>query len=242
MLLKISVPVADLRQKPEHLLSLNFSHNPLRESQLTYGEPLKLIHDHDEWLFVEAIEQVRFTHDKGWHYYPGWVHKSEVSLCSEIRENKKIIFSKEQLIEDAKEYFLDAPYLWGGKALFSTNPIASVDCSGLIYMLYRKQNCIIPRDAHDQYLKSQLIAKEELEPGDLLFWAPFNKQKRITHVVLYKNPDQFIEAPFTGKNVRVQSLPKEFWKMNPVYFEERPFPYLVIPARMDFNLAATVDI
>ncbi len=254
--MKLKVPVADLRSGPNELIPKDFSHNPSRLSQIICGERLDLLEERGEWLFVEAKEQLRFSQEKGWHGYPGWVHISEVDLTDTFYPPYFVIieknlsfgryvserdslslrslsspFSRKQLIQDALS-FLGAPYLWGGKAFFSKEPIASVDCSGLTHLLYRAQGILIPRDAHDQFLKCKRIEKEELMPGDLLFWAPCDNPERVTHVVIYQDRGHFIEAPKTGEVVRILPLPFDFWQeQQGYYFPRREKPYLVFCGR-----------
>lgn len=98
--------------------------------------------------------------------------------------------------------FLDDPYLWGGTASYLPSTIASVDCSGLIYLLYRSHNRLLPRDAHDQWLVTEPILKENLLPGDLLYLAREDKPQRISHVLLYVKEGWFLESPMSGEKVR----------------------------------------
>lgn len=257
MKLLIKVPVADLRLEPKVILPQDFSNNPLRLSQLLYGERLHLIEEKGDWLFVEAIDQERFTKEKSWHAYPGWVHLSEVDFVdtfpqycctskeanlsfgvrySQEKENCYPFSSslqRQKLLEDA-HLFLGTPYLWGGTAFFCKDPIASVDCSGLTYLLCRSQGVMIPRDAHDQFLRCQKINKEELTPGDFLFLSPYDKPERITHVMIYRDKNTFLEAPKTGEKVRILPLPLKFWEENEVYlFPEREKPSFVFYGRIN---------
>ena len=101
------------------------------------------------------------------------------------------------LVDEAK-CFLEVPYLWGGRSFPLKNSISSVDCSGLINLLYRAQGVSIPRNAHEQYLKS--IPTSLLKAGDPLFLA---KEKKISHVLLKMDDKSFIESPETGKYVRM---------------------------------------
>lgn len=112
-------------------------------------------------------------------------------------------FSRKQLIEDAK-LFLGAPYLWGGAAALRRNPVSSVDCSGLIYLLYRTQGILLPRDAHPQSLKGSKKDFHELELGDLIYLSHETNPTKQTHVLLF-NGNTYIESPKTGECV--QELP-----------------------------------
>lgn len=211
-------PVVNLRSSPELSLTNDYSHQEGRETQLLLDENLILLEERGEWLKVGAREQLRYTEQEGWHPYHGWVHCSEVQeappthythvICSpgslsygthHVSEGRPIPTTpnREQLVNEARQ-FVGAPYLWGGRASPLPHTVASVDCSGLVNLLYRAQGLDIPRDAHDQYLMSH--PTDSLQPGDPLYLA---KTARINHVILKLDETTFIEAPETGKTVRI---------------------------------------
>jgi cell wall-associated NlpC family hydrolase len=78
---------------------------------------------------------------------------------------------------------------------------------------------VIPRDAHEQWMKAKPIRRSELKPADLIFSAKADNPKTITHVAIfvgYESPHPplspiggegvvdglIIEAPQTGMVVR----------------------------------------
>jgi len=120
--------------------------------------------------------------------------------------NEKIVFegsislpgkisSKDKIAEDALMY-LNAPYLWGGKSPFG------IDCSGFTQIVYKINNIIIPRDAHQQAkLGEGYSFIEEAEAGDIAFFD--NEEGRINHVGILVGKNQIIHA--SGK-VRIDTL------------------------------------
>lgn len=68
----VAVPVADLRAQP-HTAAQPDVHDLLQESQLLYGERVRVVKRRDGWAQVEAIEQPEYTHRKKWQGYPGWL-------------------------------------------------------------------------------------------------------------------------------------------------------------------------
>ncbi len=117
---------------------------------------------------------------------------------------RPLALSRKDFVLDAKR-FLGAPYLFGGRGAYLTKrPLAaSVDCSGLVSLLFRAQGINIPRDAHDQALQAKKISSSELQIGDLVFLRPQSNIDRVTHVVVYLGEETFIEAPESGKHVHL---------------------------------------
>lgn len=70
----VTVPVADVRARPlsSHAPGI---HDPLQETQLLYGERVKVLNTDGPWVFVEAVEQAEYTHANAWRGYPGWVRQ-----------------------------------------------------------------------------------------------------------------------------------------------------------------------
>lgn len=102
--------------------------------------------------------------------------------------------------------FLGLPYTWGGTSSFG------YDCSGYTQMLCRRMGKSLPRDAGPQAHWSgvQTITKEELAPGDLLYFGP--SEKRITHTGMYIGDGEFIHASTnTNPVVQISRLADEHW-------------------------------
>ena len=243
-------PVVDLRSSPAIDLSDDYSYQEGRETQLLLGENLILLEESGEWLKVGAIEQVHYTEHKGWSPYPGWVHRSEVQEARPARYSHVICtpgsfsygtwvnshqdkigirplpisLNREQMALEARQ-FIDAPYLWGGRSLGPFDKVASVDCSGLVNLLYRAQGIHLPRNAHDQYLIGRPI--DILQPGDPLY---LSKTDRVNHVILKLDELTFIEAPETGKKVRLLNWGIEVWEENgKIRIFDRPHFYTPYP-------------
>jgi cell wall-associated NlpC family hydrolase len=95
---------------------------------------------------------------------------------------------KQKLLEDAR-YFKGGKYVWGG-----TTP-EGFDCSGYVQYLYKKHHINLPRTAWEQSQKGQVIQKDNLQKGDLLFFLTDKKRGiPITHVGIYIGDGNFIHA------------------------------------------------
>lgn len=93
---------------------------------------------------------------------------------------------------------LGMPYVWGG-----ANPETSFDCSGLVQWVYGQAGVRLPRTAQQQFNATTRLAPEELQPGDLVFYAStYPSSEPITHVGIYVGNGRMINAPTTGDVVR----------------------------------------
>jgi cell wall-associated NlpC family hydrolase len=115
-----------------------------------------------------------------------------------------LTFSPERLITEARQ-FLDLPYLWGGTSSYG------FDCSGFMFRLYQSQGISIPRDASEQANRGIPVAREDLLPGDLLFFAYLNPQDKIHHVGMYIGEGMMIHSPNSKSAVRIESFEEEVY-------------------------------
>jgi hypothetical protein len=98
-------------------------------------------------------------------------------------------------MEEILSYYLNAPYLWGGKSPFG------IDCSGFIQQVFRFCGQKMPRDAYQQAECGTEISFGELKAGDLAFFS--NDAGKVVHVgIILKNKD-IIHA---SGQVRIDSL------------------------------------
>ncbi|UQU64248.1 C40 family peptidase [Couchioplanes caeruleus] len=93
---------------------------------------------------------------------------------------------------------LGKPYRWG-----SAGP-RSYDCSGLTLSAWRTAGVSLPHNAASQYASIAHVSRNELRPGDLVFfYSP------ISHVGVYIGGGRMIHAPEFGENVRVASIDQQ---------------------------------
>jgi cell wall-associated NlpC family hydrolase len=96
-------------------------------------------------------------------------------------------------------------YRWGGN-----KPETGFDCSGFVRHVFQEGLGLdLPRSARDQSRAGEPVAKDELQPGDLVF---FNTMRRaFSHVGIYLGDNLFVHAPHRGGRVRVEDMSGRYW-------------------------------
>ncbi|MFM9367985.1 NlpC/P60 family protein [Streptomyces sp. Da 82-17] len=103
-------------------------------------------------------------------------------------------------ISFAQEH-LGEPYLWGGDG--TPEDGGRFDCSGLTKAAYKSVGVELPRVANDQYNAGPHPKREELLPGDLVFFSDdLTNSRAIRHVGIYVGGGYMIDAPRTGAVIR----------------------------------------
>lgn len=108
------------------------------------------------------------------------------------------ISAKRQSVLNYAAQFLGVPYVYGG-----STP-SGFDCSGFTSYVFKNTVGSIPRVAQAQYDATTRVSRDDLLPGDLVFFG--SSTSSISHVGIYVGSNQFIHAPSTGDVVKYSSL------------------------------------
>jgi cell wall-associated NlpC family hydrolase len=129
----------------------------------------------------------------------GWIQAGDISL-----NPSKLTIS--QTLEFAQR-FLGLPYTWGGTSSYG------YDCSGFQQMLGRRRGLAMPRDAQPQADwegVAPVERREDLQPGDLLYFG--SGPKKITHTGIYLGENRFISSTTHEKPmIRIDDLNDPYW-------------------------------
>jgi cell wall-associated NlpC family hydrolase len=132
---------------------------------------------------------------------------TNVSKASSTSSSKTDI--AQSIINNAID-FNGTSYKYGG----TTNK--GMDCSGLIYVSFKKEAIALPRVSRDMAKQGQQITLQNANKGDLLFFKTSKNSKDINHVGLIVNSEngniKFIHAT-TSNGVITSSLSEPYWKL-----------------------------
>ncbi|WP_299736928.1 C40 family peptidase [uncultured Rossellomorea sp.] len=161
------------------------------EMELSFQTVLPVVKEHDHVIEVATPIGTRFVKQKD-------VFISSTKLNDQKGSGQDIVTSGEA--------FLHLPYLWGGMTSYG------FDCSGFSYTMCKANGYLIPRDANDQAKEGKEVKLDQLEPGDLLFFAYEEGKGSIHHVGIYHGDGQMIHSPNTGKTIEILSLKGTYYE------------------------------
>lgn len=108
-------------------------------------------------------------------------------------------------LNDQLQSWHGTPYRYGGMTR------RGVDCSGFVVVTMRDRfDLQLPRETKQQASIGTQIDKDELLPGDLVFFKTGSGQNGL-HVGIYDTNNQFIHAS-TSKGVMRSSLDNVYWQ------------------------------
>jgi cell wall-associated NlpC family hydrolase len=83
------------------------------------------------------------------------------------------------------------------------------DCSGFVYYVFAQHGIPVPRTVLEQSRAGRPVAQDDLEPGDLLFFSTVSAGP--SHVAIAIGGDEFVHAPSSVGQVRVERLSASYW-------------------------------
>ncbi|HBI11569.1 NlpC/P60 family protein [Franconibacter pulveris] len=108
-------------------------------------------------------------------------------------------------LNDQLSHWRGTPYRYGGMGR------GGVDCSGFVMLTFRdKFELQLPRETRQQAKIGTEIDKDDLLPGDLVFFKTGSGQNGL-HVGIYDTDNQFIHAS-TSQGVIRSSLDNVYWR------------------------------
>lgn len=121
------------------------------------------------------------------------------------------LLSAQNWPERAREVLINAISLTGIRYKFGGNsPETGFDCSGFVRYVYQQAtNLTLPHGARAISQLGKTIPKNELQPGDLVFFNTL--RSTFSHVGIYLGNNRFIHSPSSGGGVRVEDMQSAYW-------------------------------
>ena len=138
----------------------------------------------------------------------GYLSADYVQLTGSVTQSSNAVSyngtsAKRAAVLEYAAQFLGTPYVYGG-----STP-SGFDCSGFTSYVFKNTVGSIPRVAQSQFDATTRVSREELLPGDLVFFG--SSASSISHVGIYVGDDQFIHSPHTGDVVKYDSLNSSYY-------------------------------
>jgi cell wall-associated NlpC family hydrolase len=99
--------------------------------------------------------------------------------------------------------FRGTPYRNGG-----SDP-SGFDCSGFVQWVFAQYGARLPREVREQYRVGEEIDRDDVAPGDLVFFETVSKG--ASHVGIALGNGEFVHAPSSRGVVRVERYTGSYW-------------------------------
>jgi cell wall-associated NlpC family hydrolase len=128
------------------------------------------------------------------------------SVSSSMQSAADVVLRSTQDVTDQAMDLIGVRYKFGGQT-----PDMGLDCSGLVkYVFERVTGIKMPRSAREQAKVGEKIDRDELQPGDLVFFN--TRRAAFSHVGIYLGDNSFIHAPRRKSRVQVANMDGTYWK------------------------------
>ena len=169
-------------------------------TRLSKGTTAKIIGINTGWFKIELASGATG------YIHPDYVEVVANSVSSTAASSGAAASgSVRSQVVDYASTFLGVPYVYGGGSP------KGFDCSGFTSYVYKHFNVSLPHSSASQYTRVSKVSRDNLQPGDLVFFASSAGGSRINHVGIYVGNGNFIHAPRPGKVVCYDSLYSSYY-------------------------------
>lgn len=166
---------------------------------LPHGESVTVLDSKDAYYRIDCYDMTGYIHkqlveqtEEGFRVCVVSGHADTAAWMEMPRE--KLLRLQEQLCDTALS-MRGVPYVWGG-----TTP-RGFDCSGFTQYVYRKSGLALSRTCEGQLAGGMIVAKEDLQPGDLILFQGTAGVRGVSHVGIYLGDGKLIHAGSRGITV-----------------------------------------
>lgn len=131
-----------------------------------------------------------------------------------INEDGNLTVSRAAAAAADERYVLKtAMSLEGKKYKYGGSGPETFDCSGFTMYVYGRAGISLPHNAASQFNYGAPVSREELQPGDLVFFSYYGGGS-IQHVGIYTGSNNFIHASSSLKKVVTSSMEGQYYQNN----------------------------
>ena len=176
---------------------------------LSHGTPITITGEKNGFYMIHYagmqgyIAKEQTVVDDNGFYYVNCDESSKETAAIEGLGEEEYTEMIHTLLSQAQQH-LGTPYRYGG-----TSP-GGFDCSGYVMYIFSNLDISLSRTASDQLSEGIMVGKEDLRPGDLVFFqGTTGGRKLASHVGIYVGGGQFIHSANSG--VRFDTLESGYW-------------------------------
>lgn len=128
------------------------------------------------------------------------------AVSASVQSAADIVFKSAQDVTDHALDLIGVRYRFGGQT-----PEKGLDCSGLVkYVFEQVTGVSMPRSAREQAKVGEKVDREDLQPGDLVFFN--TRRAAFSHVGIYLGDNEFVHAPRKKSSVKIANIDGQYWK------------------------------
>jgi len=113
------------------------------------------------------------------------------------------------VVNRSGDKIVDLAYsMLGVRYVFGAESRSGVDCSGLIYYIYRQVGVSVPRTSSSYGSFGTSVSRSNMKPGDVITWdtRKYDGKTSITHVGIYVGGGKMIHASSSNKKVVITTV------------------------------------
>ena len=128
------------------------------------------------------------------------------TVSASVQSAADIVFRSAHDVTDHALELIGVRYKFGGQT-----PDKGLDCSGLVkYVFEQVTGVSMPRSAREQAKVGEKVDRDDLQPGDLVFFN--TRRAAFSHVGIYLGDNEFVHAPRKKSSVKIANIDGQYWK------------------------------
>lgn len=174
------------------------------------GTQLKVLGTKGKFYKIDCYEMAGYIpksqveRNESGEYYVNCQEGSSQTRVLNSTSAQQALENRNSILEQSKKY-MGVKYVWGG-----TTP-KGFDCSGYVRYVFQKAGVSVSRSAFVQMGQGVIIAKEDLQCGDLVFFSNTGRNGSFcSHVGIYIGNGKMIHCG-SSKGVVIVDLDASYW-------------------------------